>query len=601
MKDDDFRKAIEQIMNEIRHDRFWISEAALRGAAQGRLETKLKEAARARVAEQKEEPAEIAVGVSTQNTHSTKATAGVLPFTGRATVGAAAGMDRPAAKTEEGQDLAKDSVPPPLEAEAADKRTLALYRLLGETKERFQARRDASNVERRVNPQPDPDPIPELPVSIVEDGASTQTDEWSHEAVKEAVWPPGIVGEIAEYVYASAMYPSRKFAIATALGVVGTLISNRIAGPSGPRGTGTHLYQALIGRTGSGKEHVRTAGKLLLDSVGDGDKLIGPGRFKSGPGIVTWLKDHPVSLCFIDEIGAMFASLADPKCPAYVREINETLRELWGLSFGRYDSAAGARDKSETIIHPALSLIGMTTPQELYRACKSRDVANGFLNRFLFVEEPEMPPYQKVRENSLVVSRDLSRALNRLHHRSQAEVLDDTEWPHRLTWGTGAEEVYNTVRIERENEVDELRQELCVRTAEKIVRVATIVAAGKFMNLVTQADMEWARDCIITSDDTLYTGIQEYMIEEKKDFSELCREIIRRIRKKGGALTGSEIKRSFQNNVRYKREIDDALDHMLASLQLEYTRKDTGGRPSGIYSIYDETQQRREEGYGDDE
>src|SRR5262245_46895460 len=71
---------------------------------------------------------------------------------------------------------------------------------------------------------------------------------------------PGLVGRIAEYVLNSASYPSQPFAVAVGLAVIGTLISRRIAGPSGPRGTGTHLYQVIIGPTGSGKEHVRTTG-----------------------------------------------------------------------------------------------------------------------------------------------------------------------------------------------------------------------------------------------------------------------------------------------------------------------------------------------------
>src|SRR5262249_5984718 len=62
---------------------------------------------------------------------------------------------------------------------------------------------------------------------------------------------PGLVGRIAEYVLNSASYPSQPFAVAVGLAVIGTLISRRIAGPSGPRGTGTHLYQVIIGPTGS--------------------------------------------------------------------------------------------------------------------------------------------------------------------------------------------------------------------------------------------------------------------------------------------------------------------------------------------------------------
>jgi hypothetical protein len=68
----------------------------------------------------------------------------------------------------------------------------------------------------------------------------------------------------------------------------------------------------------------------LLTATGAG-ALIGPGRFKSGVGIVKWLLEHKTSLCIQDELGAVFTMLADPKTNLHVRDINETLRELWAF------------------------------------------------------------------------------------------------------------------------------------------------------------------------------------------------------------------------------------------------------------------------------
>ena len=220
---------------------------------------------------------------------------------------------------------------------------------------------------------------------------------------------PGLLGEIVNYVTNSAMHPSETFATAVGLGVIGALISRRIAGPSGPQGTGTHLYQVIIGPAGSGKEHVRTTGKLLMIAA-NASGLIGPGRFKSGAGIIKYLQKKPVSLCFMDELGAYFAKLGDPRASIYEREANEILREIWGLSWGRYDSPQGAHDDSEAVLCPALSCLGMSTPKELYRACKSRDVASGFLNRWLFAEEKVAPAYRKVSEGTLELGKTYANA-----------------------------------------------------------------------------------------------------------------------------------------------------------------------------------------------
>jgi Protein of unknown function (DUF3987) len=433
---------------------------------------------------------------------------------------------------------------------------------------------------RRTAPPPEPQPAaPKL---------SPQTAQLLDRpiaplAASQSQTAPGLLGEIADFITASAMYPSTKFAMATGLGVIGALISRRIAGPSGPRGVGTHLYQALVGQTANGKEHVRTTGKLLLSAAG-ASALIGPGRFKSGAGIVKYLIDHPVSLSFMDELGAVFAMLADPKTSGHVRDINEVLRELWGLSWGRYDSPAGAFDKTETVIAPCLSILGMTTPQELYRACRSRDVANGFLNRFMFVEEKELLPYQEVPEGAIEVPFKLMDRLCKLYQPS-VQIDPTGKPPVRLAWGPGAKEIFDEVREASRAETDDRIRDLLGRTAEKTVRIATILAAGCSADAVTREHMEWARDWVRKSDATLWAGVNEYMEEEKLEFNELCKEIIRRIRREAGQMSHRDLGRSFQGNVRFKKDLDSALQHLVDTGQLLFNKESTGGRPSIIYTI----------------
>jgi hypothetical protein len=233
---------------------------------------------------------------------------------------------------------------------------------------------------------------------------------------------------------------------------------------------------------------------------------------------------------------------------------------------------------------PALSLLGMTTPKELYRACRSRDIANGFLNRFMFVEEKVAPPYQKVAAGALELPERIKAGLQKLYQPPQ--LLDQSGEPAvRLTWGPGAEEIFDNVRISLERETDERKRELFWRAPEKIVRVATIVAAGRFATEVSREDMEWAWDWVSDCDQTLLTGVNEYMEEEKLEFSELCREVLRRIRHAGGVMTQRELGRSFQGNLRYKRDLTTALEHLVDTEQLHYENKKTGGRPSPYYSL----------------
>lgn len=417
-------------------------------------------------------------------------------------------------------------------------------------------------------PKPEPDPVP----------PSTSTP------LSRSAIAPGLVGEIADYIMKGAMRPSKKFSVATALAVVGTLISRRIAGPTGRRGTGTHNYFALIGPTGCGKEHLRAEAKTLLRNAPKGARLIGPGRFKSGPGIITQLKEEPVSLCVVDELGAMFAVLADPRTNPNVRDQNEVLRELWGISWGQYDSPSGANEKSQSVVNPCLSMLGMTTPEELYRACKSRDIANGFLNRWIFVEEKEMPTYQKVSPGDIEIPKSITDGLARLY--KPKSLLDDDGKPEVwLCWGPGAEEIYDAIREEIEVENDDLKRKLFVRTPEKIVRIATILAASRFDKVVSREDMEWARDFVLTGDRTLLAGLEEHMEAEKLEFGGLTKELVRRITLAGGMMSERDIGRSFANNLRFRSQLHDALEHLKATEQLIRTKISTGGRPSIEWSV----------------
>jgi hypothetical protein len=117
------------------------------------------------------------------------------------------------------------------------------------------------------------------------------------------------------------------------------------------------------------------------------------------------------------------------------------------------------------------------------------------------------------------------------------------------------------------------------------VRVATDAAAGCLSKIVTNEHMEWAKDWVRRGDETLLAGVTEYMEEEKLEFAELCREIIRRVRQAGGIMKHRDVGRSFQNNLRYKRDLHSALEHLVDTGQLNFEKELTGGRPSLWYSL----------------
>src|SRR5262249_59193820 len=62
---------------------------------------------------------------------------------------------------------------------------------------------------------------------------------------------PGVVGEVTEWIVATARRPNRVLAMAAAIPLVGTLIGRRVAGP---RWAATLLFVVAAGPTGCGTQ-----------------------------------------------------------------------------------------------------------------------------------------------------------------------------------------------------------------------------------------------------------------------------------------------------------------------------------------------------------
>jgi hypothetical protein len=191
-----------------------------------------------------------------------------------------------------------------------------------------------------------------------------------------------------------------------------------------------------------------------------------------------------------------------------------------------------------------------------------------------------------------VVPQELKKSLARLYQPGAVMLNQpgggEGEWfrpAFRMGWGHGAEEVWDDYRRSIEREADDRKRELCWRSAEKAVRIATNVAAGCFAQVVTRDHMEWARRWMMQSDETLLTGVEEYMEEEKYAFGELCREIVKRVGRAGGRMTHRQIGRSFQGHLTYARDLESALNFLTGTAQLVWGKDPTGGRPTEWYAL----------------
>jgi hypothetical protein len=388
---------------------------------------------------------------------------------------------------------------------------------------------------------------------------------------------PGVAGEIQDYYLGAAMQPSQIMSLAVGLMVPTVLVSGNVIGPSGPRGCALHQTLIVTAPTSGGKQWAIDVTKECVAKAG-AKKLLGPNRFKSGAGLVRWVKDNKVSLCVQDEIGGLLKKLGNPKSNSCEVEISDRMREFWAQGPGSiYNSSVGAAkdDDMEAIEDARLSIFGFGVKEEFFGACENDDIVNGFLNRMAVLEEPEL-----IRPRTNFASGDFPFALM-----TQLGKLHSIK-PQRLDWTPGAKEVYEAELDRVYSETDERERKLWARTPEKIVRAASTFAAACFATVVERSHMEIAQTFFRLSDRAFQQGIEEAEKKRELTHAELRHEIARRIASDfGGAASASEIQRSFRHNTKHKGAIDDALQDMLNSEMLERQTVKTAGRSKEVYRL----------------
>lgn len=245
----------------------------------------------------------------------------------------------------------------------------------------------AARIRQQAAPVPPPAPPP-APVATATPNAPAPVHAPARKAA--ATYPPGLVGEVAAYIYSSSVRPTHEvailYAIAFLAGVVGR--SYNISG------TGLNQYLLLVATTGTGKEDGAKGIERIMASVRPNvamvDQYIGPGAFASGQALIRVLDERPCFLSMLGEFGLTLQALNDPRAPAAVIMLKRVLLDLYSKSGWnnvlRSTAYSDSEKNTKTIHAPAVSWVGDTTPETLYDNISSADIADGLLPRVQILE-----------------------------------------------------------------------------------------------------------------------------------------------------------------------------------------------------------------------
>lgn len=203
--------------------------------------------------------------------------------------------------------------------------------------------------------------------------------------------PPGMLGEIAEFIHAAAIRPVPDIALAAAIG----LMSGVCGRAYNISGTGLNTYIILVATTGVGKDAIAGGIDLLTSAVKpmvpNADLFIGPGDIASPQALQKHFHRHSKSFVAMPgEIGLWMQRICNPLAGPADRGVMKMMLELYSQSGNNKIFKASINSDKEkstdAVKSPGFSLLGESTPEEFYAALSEGTISSGLVPRFSVVE-----------------------------------------------------------------------------------------------------------------------------------------------------------------------------------------------------------------------
>jgi hypothetical protein len=404
---------------------------------------------------------------------------------------------------------------------------------------------------------------------------------------------PGLVGDLVDWITATARRPNRVLALGAAVTIIGTLIGRRVAGPTN---SATHLYVATLSPTGAGKQHALDCIQTILRAA-KASQLLGTSQFVSMPAVINFILRKPLSLCVQDEFGAFLKRMNGRRASGWEASISQMLRSLWGVSFNSTQTPEWAGKPAETIYSPAISIYGVSTPTEFFEALQASDLTNGFLNRFLVISSGVRAPEATPQLDPRRVPNDLASRLQALFFWRGSLMTCDTHThadanrePDTRPWASqAAEDLYMDFArsVEKKIENEPSLESFIARSAEIAVRLATIRAVGRwgYDAKVDVEDIRWGATLAAASGEKLISDVPDNMIVELSH-GQIFNKVLGIIKARR-RVSKRHIFRSLQGSLRKTGELDAILQLLVESGTIALTTETPpgGGRPSAVCTL----------------
>lgn len=321
---------------------------------------------------------------------------------------------------------------------------------------------------------------------------------------RPATFPPGLVGEIAQYVLSAAILPVPEIALATAIAVVAG-VAGRQYNCSNP-GTGLNQYILLLAKTGTGKETVQASVDRLFAEAQKGmpaiDRFLGAGHFASGQALVKQFQEKTCFVSILGEFGHQLKVISHPRASSSDKHLLKAILDLFSKSGHQQTlrpSVYSDREKNTELVYsPALTLLGETEPDGFFANLDENMISSGFLPRFLTIEYKGERPKRNLQPMATppaeLVARliDLAAAVLAAEqaHTVNPVIMDDA--------ARKVLDVFYDHADEQMRGQGETIRQLWNRAHLKALRLASLIAVGvnPYQPTVTHEHATWAVDMV---------------------------------------------------------------------------------------------------------
>lgn len=314
--------------------------------------------------------------------------------------------------------------------------------------------------------------------------------------------PPGLIGEIAEFIYAAAPYPVPEIALAGAIG----LLSGICGRAYNISKTGCNLYTVLLAKSGRGKEAaangINQVMKLVVQQEPSANLFIGPNYFGSGQALLKAFGGPvPSFLSIIGECGHWIDELCDPRANANNKHLRKDFLDLYNKS-GSNDVLnpmvySDQLKNTKIISSPSLSILGETTPEMFYNSIDEHSITIGLIPRFLLIEYTGERPQRNYNSLYANPSSELITRLAQLCSIS-LQLNNKNAVTHVLSNSVASqmfldfsEEIDARIRKESSNSLIEIWNRVVVKT----LKLSALLAIGvnPVNPVITAVEFEWSR------------------------------------------------------------------------------------------------------------